>query len=171
MHSKRIELGVSVCALFLVVLSAGAGLTPAPTPRATPLPTPTPPPVTIDPRPSATFTFADATQVATRSTTGRFRLVGLNQNETVEVALLSPRGSLGRSAGPLSLDGGKIISVSTSQVATGVLTLIHFQAGNQPGLYRVLVAGLGASARLQFWVADPNNPNPGMKGMVLNPNH
>lgn len=130
-----------------------------------------PPPVVVDTRPSATFTFGDATQVVTRSSTGRFRLVGLHPNETVDVALLFPVISRRSSAGPLSLDGGKIISVSTSPTATGGLALIRFQAGGQPGFYRVLVPGFGASTRLQFWVTDPNNPNAAMNAMVLNPNH
>jgi hypothetical protein len=97
-------------------------------------------------------------------------LVGLHLNETVDIALVFPRTLLASSAGPLSLDGGKIIA-STSPTATGGLALIRFQAGSQPGLYRVLIPGLGPSARLQFWVSDPNNPNLAMNAMVLNPNH
>jgi hypothetical protein len=164
MHSKsfpRLLLAWS----FLLTLSATTAFA-----QSIALPTPTPP-VVVDMRPNATFVFADATQVVTRSSTGRFRLVGLHPNETVDVAVLFPVISRRSSAGPLSLDGGKIISVSTSPTATGGLALIRFQAGGQPGFYRVLVPGFGASARLQFWVTDPNNPNAAMNAMVLNPNH
>jgi hypothetical protein len=156
-----IQLALFACFSFLLVLPTAAD-------PPTYLPTPPPAPAL---RPSATFTFADGTQITTRSTNGRFRLVGLHLNETVDIALQFPVVLLSSSAMAQPLDGGNIISVSTSPVATGGLTLIRFQAGNQPGLYRVLLLGFGGSARLQFWVADPNNPNLAMNAVVLNPNH
>ncbi|MBV9010340.1 MAG: hypothetical protein JO354_14435 [Verrucomicrobia bacterium] len=56
------------------------------------------------------------------------------------------------------LDGGTI-SAPTPVAADGT-TLLQFQPGTQPGLYRILV-GLGAySATLQFWVPSANGNNP-----------
>jgi hypothetical protein len=133
-----------------------------------PLPTPTPP-TSIDLRPSATFTFADATQIKTQSTAGRFRLVGLHLSEAVDIALEFPAVLLSSSVTAQSLDGGTIISFSKSPGGAGSLASMRFRAGARPGLYRVLVPGLGGYALLQFWVADPNNPK--VKPPVLNPGH
>lgn len=133
-----------------------------------PLPTPAPLPV-ADLRPSATFTFADATQIKTQSTSGRFQLVGLHLSEAVDIALEFPAVSLSSSATAQSLDGGTIISFSKSSGGTGGLASMRFRAGGRPGLYRVLVPGLGGYALLQFWVIDPNNPK--AKPPVLNPGH
>ena len=133
-----------------------------------PVPTATPEPAAVR-RPTATFTFGDGNKITARMTTSRFRLVGLHPGEIVDVALQFPAGLPGNSALAQPLDGGKLISFSKSNIGIGGLASIRFQAGAQPGLYRVFVPGLGATALLQFWVADPNNPkaNP----PVLNPGH
>lgn len=140
-----------------------------PTPGSTPLPVPTVPPAP-DLRPSATFTFSDGTQITTQTTTGRFRLVGLHANETVDIALQFPAGVPGTSLMAQPLDGGTILSFSIANgtVASRGLALMRFQAGSQPGLYRVHIPGLGAPL-LQFWVADPDNPSRNLP--VLNPGH
>lgn len=119
-------------------------------------------------RPTATFTFGNGQKITPRSATRRFRLVGLHPGETIDVALQFPAG-LGNSATAQSLDGGKLISFSKSHEGTGGLASIRFQAGNQPGLYRVVVPGTSPPLLLQFWVADPHNPraNP----PVVNPAH
>jgi len=66
------------------------------------------------------------------------------------------------------LDGGEIIGSARVSVTNGSAS-IGFQAGSQPGLYRVVVDGGGTTATLQFWVANPLNAraNP----PVLNPAH
>jgi hypothetical protein len=120
-------------------------------------------------RPTATFTFADAKKLKTRSRTGHFQLVGLHLNETVDIALQFP--AMPSSSAPAQpLDGGKIHSFSLNPAGTGGLAVIRFQAANRPGLYRVLLPGLGESALLQFWVADPNNPSTARPDL-LNRNH
>lgn len=179
MHSKRLQPLLLAC-FSLLILSATAisakpplRLPPLPDPIVPtvgelPLPTPAPPAVT-DLRPSATFTFADATQIKTQSTPGRFRLVGLHLTEVVDIALQFPAVLLKNPATVQPLDGGKIITLATNPGGVSGVTSIRFQAGNKPGLYRVLVSGLGANALLQFWVTDPNNPKP--KPPVLNPGH
>lgn len=120
-------------------------------------------------RPTATYSFGDGKRLTSRSRTGRFRLVGLRGGEAVDVALQLPARLPNNSAMAQPLDGGKLISFSKSDIGVGGLASIRFQAGHQPGLYRVFVAGLGAPSLLQFWVADPNNPraNP----PVMNPEH
>lgn len=146
----------------------------APSPQATPIPTPSVPPIPTPPpisavRPTATFTFGDGTQITTQSTTGRFRLVGLHLNEVVDIALRFPVVLLSSSATAQSLDGGSVISFSISSGGIAGLASIRFQAGAQPGLYRIRVPGLTGSPLIQFWVADPNNPNANRP--VLNPGH
>ena len=137
---------------------------------ALPLPTPTPtPPVPVDLGPSATITFADARQIKVRNKTGRFRLVGLHLNETVDIAVQFSAVLPSSSALAQALDGGKILSFSINSGGVSGLASIRFQAGNQPGLYRIRVAGVGAPPLLQFWVADPNNPKANLP--VLNPEH
>lgn len=120
-------------------------------------------------RPSATFTFGDGQKITARSRTGRFRLVGLRAGEVVDVDLQLPNRLSANFAMAQPLDGGKLISFSKGDVGLGGLASIRFQAGHQPGLYRVFVPGFGAPWLLQFWVADPKNPraNP----PVMNPEH
>ncbi|HYJ05823.1 MAG TPA: hypothetical protein VEX43_11855 [Chthoniobacterales bacterium] len=120
-------------------------------------------------RPAATYIFGDGKRLTTRSRTGRFRLVGLRAGEVVDIALQLPARLPAGSAMAQPLDGGKLISFSRSDVDVGGLATIRFQAGSQPGLYRVFVPGFGAPSLIQFWVADPNNPraNP----PVMNPQH
>jgi hypothetical protein len=64
------------------------------------------------------------------------------------------------------LDGGEVIGGIS---VTNGSASIAFQAGSQPGLYRVVVDGDGTTATLQFWVVNPLNAraNP----PVLNPTH
>lgn len=119
-------------------------------------------------RPIATFTFGNGQKIKARSTTRRFRLVGLYPGEIVDIALQFPAG-LANSATAQSLDGGKLISFSKSPLGVNGVASIRFQAGTEPGLYRVFVPGTSPPVLLQFWVADPNNPraNP----PVVNPAH
>lgn len=180
MHSDRIQRLLLACS-FLLTLSATAvsakspmRLPPLPEPivppaRELPLPTPTPLPVAVPLFPSATITFADGTQVKTQSTDGRFQLVGLHLSEAVDIALEFPAVLLSNSASTQSLDGGSIISFSKGPGGAGTLASMRFRAGARPGLYRVLVPGLGGYALLQFWIIDPNNPK--AEPPVLNPGH
>jgi len=160
---------IAVSSWAVVVCTALAALAIGPTPTIPPIiglgPTPTPP----DLRPSATFTFADTTKVTTRSTAGRFRFVGLHLNETVDITLQVPGGLLNPSVRAQALDGGQILSFSTKDA--GAVASIRFYSGNRPGLYRVLIPGLGSSVLFHFWVADPANQNPAMTPILLNPTH
>ena len=195
MLTRLIRYAVIAVSSWMVIVHTTLGVPPmptvppmGPTPTMPPVQTPTVPPVTTptvppiigptrappvvpDLRPSATFTFADATQIKSRSTSGHFRFVGLHQYESVDVALQFSATVLSSSAVALPLDGGKILSFAINKGAVGPLASLRFQAGDQPGLYRVLVRGLGAPAMLHFWVADPNSPNLAMAPLLLNPTH
>jgi hypothetical protein len=154
MHSKSAQRFFLICSSILILAPPAFSQT-----IAMPAPAESPPSaLTVRRPPSATFTFADARQIKTRSRTGRFPLVGLSLNETVDIALQFP-AMPGSSAPAQPLDGGKILSFSLNPTGAGGLAVIRFQAGNQSGLYRVLLPGLGGSALLQFWVEDPNNPS------------
>jgi hypothetical protein len=129
------------------------------------LPPPMPPIAAL--RPSATITFADTTEIIVRSTTRRFQLVGLHPNETVDIALQFFAALPGTSVTAQPLDGGSIISFSIDRGSD--LVSVRFQVGSQPGLYRIRLPGLAEAPLLQFWVADPNNPNANLP--VVNPEH
>jgi hypothetical protein len=133
-------------------------------------PTPTPTPAAVDPRPSATFTFSDATQIKTHGTRGRFRLVGLHLNEVVNIVVQFPTQWANTPLTLQALDGGNLSAQPANAViaADGTVSF-QFQAGNQPGLYRVAVIGAGGNSTLSFWAVDPatSQANPA----VVNPSH
>src|SRR5438105_1150674 len=106
MPTRLIRYAIVASSWVLIVHTALAiGPTPTIPPIIGPGPTPTPPALP-DLRPSATFRFADATQAKTRSTTGRFRFVGLHLNETVDITLQLPGALLSPSVRAQALDGG-----------------------------------------------------------------
>ncbi|MEN3369490.1 MAG: hypothetical protein V7609_1633 [Verrucomicrobiota bacterium] len=119
---------------------------------------------------TASIAFANATEIKTRaSSSGRFQLVGINPREVVDIAVDFPASLPSTSITAQSLDGGKIVG-PPKDVGKGVgATSIRFQAGDQPGLYRVLITGARSRSILQFWVADPKNPM--NKRPVINPGH
>jgi hypothetical protein len=166
-HSKWIQLALTACSFFLPILPAAAD------PPASPPPIPTSPPngsiqSTVKPARVATIAFADASVVQTRAASGRFQLVGLHPNETVNIAIPVPGVGIGAFLAVQPLDGGTILGPSQVPVVNGAAAF-RFQGGGQPGLYRVLVRGVGPSAALQFWV--PNLQIPRANPPVLNPTH
>jgi len=154
MSSTYVRAALIVTASLLVVVAASSQATEIPVPVPTPTPpgsiiiNPPQPPAVPALRPSATFTFGDATQINARSTNGRFRLVGLHPSETVDIALELPVVLVSSAATVQPLDGGEIISFSVDRKGARGVASIRFQAGAQPGLYRVFVPGLGATALL-----------------------
>jgi len=168
------------CSLF-GLLALGFSLLEMQRAQSRPLPVPLPiapipdpisppaPPLATDLGPSAIFTFADATQIrAQGSSSGYFQLVGLHPSEVIEIALDLPVSLGGAPVPAVPLDGGKILPAAKGRRSIGASS-IRFQAGNQPGLYRVLVMGTESRSLLQFWVADPRNPKNNRP--VLNPSH
>jgi hypothetical protein len=142
---------------------------PPPLPSVPPVPRPTVSPVaTVAPARVATVIFADGSTVQTWATTGRFQLIGLHANESVNIALPTSADSIGTSAAIQLLDGGTILG--TTQASTiNPLVSIAFRAADKPGVYRVLVRGPGPPQTLQFWVR--NTQDPSAYPPVVNPRH
>jgi hypothetical protein len=143
-------------------------------PTTFPPPIPTPPSVgnfrtpRVQPRRLATVTLSDASIVVTRAAAGKFQMVAARPGELITVIVPFPPLALGTTAAVSALDGGKLIGTSPVPIIHGAAT-IHFQAGSQPGLYRVLVLGLGPAATVQFWVQ--NAQRPATSPWVLNASH
>lgn len=105
---------------------------------------------------AASVTFSDASSVNITSKRGQFPLVAIGPKETISVSLqfvLAVDNSLILQA----LDGGKTSQPNVS-VGTDGKASIAFESGIKPGIYRVSLNQGGTSTTLQFWVADPQNP-------------
>jgi hypothetical protein len=165
-----------IAGLLLIAAATSAAIIPAKgdPPTTFPPPIPSPPPVEISnnarvqPRRLATVTLSDASIVLPRAAAGKFQLVAARPGELITVVVPFPPLALGPSAAISALDGGKLIGTSPVPIVHGAAT-IHFQAGTQPGLYRVLVVGLGPAATVQFWVQDAQRP--ASSPWVLNASH
>lgn len=119
---------------------------------------------------TASISFANATEIKTRaSSSGPFQLVALNPREVVGIAVDFPTSLASASITAQPLDGGKIIGPPKDVGKGTEAGSIRFQAGDQPGLYRVLITGGRSRSMLQFWVADAKNPK--AKPPVINPTH
>jgi hypothetical protein len=171
-HSKRICRLLSACLSLLIWPNTAISAPTVPSPVIIP-PVPAP---TVAPAlphkagPSATITFAGSEPFKTRSKSGLFRLTGIRPGEVVEVKLQFPSEWAKTNVVIQALDGGNVSAqAKDALVAADGSASFRFQAGNQPGLYRVSAIGGGSSSILKFWVADPKNPkaNP----PVLNPGH
>ena len=170
MRRKTAGLLLVAAATFIAIIPAKGD------PPTTPPPIPSPPPITdislttprLQPRRLATVTLADASVVVTRAAAGKFQLVAARPGELITVVVPFPVATLGLTAAVSALDGGKLIGTSPVPIVHGAAT-IHFQAGTQPGLYRVLVLGLGPAATVQFWVQ--NAQRPATSPWVLNASH
>ena len=155
--------------------SSGAAPIPVPTPppkrawQANPIPSfPIPPvsppnlslPVPPDTGPAATIVFANSTSVRTHSSRGHFRLTGIRALETVHIRLRFPMAFATTAMTVTPLDGGEVKVPGGHDIiaADGTISL-QFKAGDQPGLYRVLLIAGRNQSLLKFWVADPKNPN------------
>lgn len=119
-------------------------------------------------RPSgvATIVFGDASVARPRAANAKFQLVKVRASESVAIALPVPPGAAGASLQAIALDGGR---VAPGASITNGAAAIFFQAGTQPGLYRLLVSGAGPTVTLQFWV--PNPERTAANPPVINPAH
>ena len=108
---------------------------------------------TMAPAPSDVITFATGQAIQGHSTAGRFAPVTLNPLATAAIQLQFPTTSASTPVVIQALDGGTV--GSTNQSATigldGTISF-QFQAGKQPGLYRVLVIANGTASMVQFSV-------------------
>jgi hypothetical protein len=167
MHRKIAGL-LLVAAATLSAIIPAKGDPPPPIPSPPPIITLAVPPPRVQPRRLATVTLSDASVVVTRAAAGKFQMVAARPGELITVIVPFPPLALGTTAAVSALDGGKLIGTSPVPIIHGAAT-IHFQAGSQPGLYRVLVLGLGPAATVQFWVQ--NAQRPATSPWVLNASH
>jgi hypothetical protein len=124
---------------------------------------PPPPNLSLAPRsdlgPVVTISHANAASVRTQGRGGHFRLLGIGAHETVNVRLQFSPSFAGTAFFASALDGGESsASRPNSVIAADGTTSIRFKAGDQPGLYRVLIIAGEDRSLLSFWVADPKNP-------------
>jgi hypothetical protein len=112
----------------------------------------------VDTGPIATIGYAHSS-VRTRGREGQFRLTGIRERETVHVRLQFSPQSAGARFFTTALDGGETtVPGQNSLIASDGTTSMLFKAGDQPGLYRVLVSAGGNRSVLKFWVDDSKNP-------------
>lgn len=140
---------VAGCSMFFA--AANYAQTPTPTPTASP------PPLPSDGSPTASILFPDGRVLPILSQGGQFPLVLSSAGQGLTVQARIPAALASRLV-LQSLDGGTISA--TSPVTADGTTLLQFQTGTQPGLYRLLVILGNYSATLQFWVPIPNGDNP-----------
>jgi hypothetical protein len=97
---------------------------------------------------------------------GLFDRVGLQPNQVVSLSVQLPVALAGRQIIIESLDGGLVSGTSATVAIDGTLAL-QFQAGSQPGRYRINLRSGPLLLGLEFYVLDPTQPenNPA----VINP--
>lgn len=145
----------------LSMFAAGAFLNShlsAQSPAATPAPEASPPSIQSDDSPSATVTFASGASTQISSQSGYFPLVASNAGEAHTINLQLP-ATAPRNLIVQPLDGGALgAGAQSSAVSVDGTTSFQFQLGMKAGRYRVLLNDGGVTTLLQFWVADPQNP-------------
>ena len=127
------------------------------------------------PPPYATITYTDGSSVVAQSAGGTFPLVGLLQNQAVEVTMHYDPADIRRGVILVeALDGGALAPpvgwAAYPQYCSDVICQLGialnnnaqlrftFVPGSLPGRYRIMLRGGAGAMRLDFWVADPNNP-------------
>jgi hypothetical protein len=169
--------------MFFIVIAVSAAAilwaaTASADPPSTQAPIPSPPPIQIgqphlQPLRIATVTFPDQSTVQTRAAAGIFQMIAARPGELMTVAVPMPVSAVPSRASISALDGGQFVTLgalpaalqpsvplglaATVPVVNGK-AVFNFQVANSPGLYRVLVLGVGRPATLQFWVQDVQRP-------------
>jgi hypothetical protein len=110
--------------------------------------------------PLATVIFPDNWFIKTRCTDGLSPMMGISATETVNVQVTFPPTVVGQTITVEALDGGMAGATKTDETlgVDGVVPF-NFTAGDQPGLYRIVVKVGDTSSTLQFWITDPDNPD------------
>ncbi len=107
------------------------------------------------PRAGARITFANGSFVDLRAD-DRFQLIGVLAGETITINLQLPPSFANTLVAVQALDGGLVSGDMT--IGVDGMGALAFQAGVQPGVYRILFSALGRSALLRFSVPNPANP-------------
>lgn len=161
----RLTLFASVICLTAGADAQSAAIPPTPPPDLTTAVATTPAP---DLTPTVTIGFANSPSVRTHGHGRHFGLLAIRPHETVNIQVQFAVEAAGASLLVHALDGGEARTPQAPTVAADGTASFQFQAGAQPGLYRIVISGVGDSL-LQFWVPDPKNPNGDPP--VLNPKH
>ncbi|MBA3488581.1 MAG: hypothetical protein H0T78_03395 [Longispora sp.] len=121
----------------------------------------------VNTRAALTISFADGASVTFRTDRDLFYPVGVFPGETASMQLVVPPSLANTHLSIGALDGGAV----TEDVIIGAdgTASITFQAGTQPGLYRLLASAVGKTAMLQFWVFDAANPESNPPVVVRTP--
>jgi len=156
MHSLPRFIGLALLASVHLIT-----IPPALTQSLGPVPL-TAPSLTSDGSPTAAMSFPNGSSLAVRSKSGRFPLVAANAGQSLNIQLQFAPNAVDNGLIVQSLDGGVIPDAQgNSATAADGTASIQFQTGSRPGLYRVLLNQGGSISILQFWVADPQQPNSG----------
>jgi hypothetical protein len=170
MHPKTAGFLLIAAATFIAIIPAKGD-----PPTTFPPPIPSPPPIQIghphlQPLRIATVTFPDQSTVQTRAAADKFQMIAARPGETITVVVPMPVSAVPILASISALDGGQFVTLPTTpntSVPLGLAATVpvvngkavfNFQVAGSPGLYRVLVLGVGRAATLQFWVQDVNRP-------------
>jgi hypothetical protein len=106
---------------------------------------------------SATITFANGGSITIASNDQQiFSSVDILSGEAPNIQLQLPSSFVNTPVGIEPLDGG--FAPDELQVAQDGSAGFVFQAGAQPGLYRIVLATAHTSVLLQFTVPNPGNP-------------
>jgi hypothetical protein len=101
--------------------------------------------------------FTKGQGIRGHSQAGRFPPVALNRLERASIKLQFAATMAGKPVIIQALDGGGLgLTADSAAIALDGTTSFQFQAGDQPGLYRVLVIAGGSSVGMvQFEVPNP----------------
>ncbi len=87
------------------------------------------------------------------SHSGIIDAIGVFRNEQIGITLILPSSRIDYSVGVTPLDGGEIVGSENLTVARDGTVHFTFQAGDTPGLYRVLAIIRSEQYQLQFYVS------------------
>jgi hypothetical protein len=112
------------------------------------------------PGPRARITFADDSSITIRGSRGdrvvKFQPVGILAGERANIQLKLPSRFANTVLAVQALDGGRVSD--NVVVEPDGRADIAFEAGTQPGFYRILLSAGNKTATLQFSVANPGTP-------------
>jgi flagellar hook protein FlgE len=121
-----------------------------------PTPAPTPPPLSAS---GVTIYFGPDDTAQPKKHDGKFAQVAITAGQTVTISLQYDTAISGQAVVVDSLDGGEITMPEEGLHVdeTGVVTF-QYQAGETPGLCRIVLHQAGDGDTVQFWVIDTSHP-------------
>jgi hypothetical protein len=104
--------------------------------------------------------FADGFTLSVQSASNKFPLVAANGGSGVNVQLRFATALAGSPLIVQPLDGGTV-NDQNSTIGDDGTAGISFQLPTRPGLYRAQLTCGSTGTTLQFWIADPAQPDAG----------